>query len=118
MGDGILVPIGGSCLEFGPRPDLKRDKRVGERHRLTNATMSDTIGSMITNTRNFLRGFSSFKARARKGEAVRVQDKEGEFLFTAAASRKSLLGAAKGKIAFHGDLTKPTLPNESWKPSL
>lgn len=80
--------------------------------------MSDTIGSMITNTRNFLRGFSSFKAKARKGEAVRVQDKEGEFLFTAAASRKSLLGAAKGKIVFHGDLTKPTLPDESWKPSL
>ena len=74
--------------------------------------------NMITNTRDFLRNFSSLKAKARKGEAVRVQDKEGEFLFTAAASRKSLLGAAKGKIVFHGDLTKPTLPDESWKPSL
>jgi len=73
---------------------------------------------MITNTRNFLRSFTSFKAKARKGEAVRVQDKEGESLFTATASRKSLLGAAKGKIVFHGDLTKPTLPNESWRPSL
>lgn len=73
---------------------------------------------MITNTRNFLRSFTSFKAKARKGEAVRVQDKEGEFLFTAAAARKSLIGAAKGKIVFHGDLTKPTLPDESWKPSL
>jgi len=73
---------------------------------------------MITNTRTFLRSFTSFKARARKGEAVRVQDKEGEFLFTASTSRKSLLGAAKGKIVFHGDLTKPTLPNGGWKPSL
>ena len=43
---------------------------------------------------------------------------EGEFLFTAATARKSLLGAAKGKIRFHGDLTKPTLPNENWRPSL
>jgi hypothetical protein len=74
--------------------------------------------SMVTNTRTFLRSFVSFKAKARKGETVRVQDKEGEYLFTAAAPRKSLLGAAKGKIVFHDDLTKPTLPNESWKPSL
>ena len=73
---------------------------------------------MVTNTRNFLRDFTRFKARARKGETVRVQDKEGEFLFTATAPRKSLLGAAKGKIAFHDDLTKPSVPSESWKPSL
>ncbi len=73
---------------------------------------------MVTNTRTFLRSFISFKARARRGETVRVQDKEGVFLFTAASPRKSLLGAAKGKIAFHDDLTKPTLPNESWSPSL
>jgi len=73
---------------------------------------------METNTRNFLRDFTSYKAKARKGETVRVQDKEGEFLFTAATPRKSLLGAAKGKILFHDDLTKPTLPNDSWKPSL
>jgi hypothetical protein len=73
---------------------------------------------MTTNTRNFLRSFASFKAKARKGETVRVQDKEGEFLFAAAAPRRSLLGAAKGKIVLHGDLTKPTLPDESWKPSL
>jgi hypothetical protein len=73
---------------------------------------------MITNTRGFLRDFAACKARARKGEAVRVQDKEGEYLFTASAPRKSLLGAAKGKIVFHGDLTKPTLTDESWKPSL
>jgi hypothetical protein len=73
---------------------------------------------METNTRNFLRDFTSFKAKARKGETVRVQDKEGCFLFTAATPRKSLLGAAKGKIVFHADLTKPTLPNDSWKPSL
>ena len=73
---------------------------------------------MVTTTRQFLRDFAAIKAKARKGEAVRVQDKEGEFLFTAATTRKSLLGAAKGKIRFHGDLTKPTLRNESWKPSL
>ena len=73
---------------------------------------------MVTNTRIFLRSFISFKARARKGETVRVQDKEGEFLFTAAAPRKSLLGAARGKIVFHDDLTKPTLPNDSWNPAL
>lgn len=73
---------------------------------------------MITNVRTFLRDFTTFKARARKGDTVRVQDKEGEFLFTAATPRKSLLGAAKGKIAFHGDLTKPTLPDNGWKPSL
>jgi hypothetical protein len=76
------------------------------------------FGIMLTNTRNFLRDFASIKAKARKGETVRVQDREGEFLFTAATPRKSLLGAAKGKIAFHDDLTKPTLPNHGWKPSL
>jgi len=73
---------------------------------------------MITNVRTFLRDFSAFKARARRGETVRVQDKEGEFVFSAAGSRKSLLGAARGKITFHGDLTQPTLANDSWKPSL
>ena len=73
---------------------------------------------MLTNTRTFLRSFTTFKAKARKSETVRVQDKEGEFLFTAATPRKSLLGTAKGKIAFHGDLTTPTLTNEGWKPSL
>lgn len=73
---------------------------------------------MVTNTRSFLRDFAAFKAKARKGEAVRVQDKEGEYLFTAAATRKSLLGAAKGKIIFHEDLTKPTLTDANWKPSL
>jgi len=73
---------------------------------------------MVTNTRNFLRNFASFKTKARKGEAVCVQDKEGEYLFTSVAPRKSLLGAAKGKIVFHDDLTKPTLADDSWKPSL
>jgi hypothetical protein len=73
---------------------------------------------MVTNTRGFLRNFATYKAKARRGEAVRVQDKEGEYLFTAAAPRKSLLGAAKGKIVFHEDLTKPTLTNDQWKPSL
>jgi hypothetical protein len=73
---------------------------------------------MVTNTRNFLRSFTSFKAKARKGETVRVQDREGEFLFTAAAPRRSLVGSARGKIEFRDDLTKPTLKNEGWRPSL
>ena len=73
---------------------------------------------MITNTRNFLRDFTSIKATARKGETVRLKDKEGEFLFTSALPRRSLLGAAKGKIVIHDDLTKPTLQNDGWKPSL
>ena len=73
---------------------------------------------MVTNVRTFLREFATFKAKARRGETVRVQDKEGEFLFSAATPRKSLLGAAKGKIVFHSDLTKPTLGNDDWKPSL
>ena len=73
---------------------------------------------MRINTRDFLRNFSAVKARARKGEAVRVQDKEGEYLFAAVASRKSLLGAAQGKIVIRGDLTKPTLAGDHWRPSL
>jgi hypothetical protein len=73
---------------------------------------------MITNVRTFLRDFTTFKARARRGETVRVQDKEGEFVFAASLPRKSLLGAARGKIAFHGDLTKPTLTGDAWRPSL
>lgn len=73
---------------------------------------------MTTNTRNFLRDFTTIKARARKGEIVRVMDKEGEFLFTASSSRKSLISAAKGKISIQADLTKPTLVSDAWKPSL
>ncbi len=74
---------------------------------------------MVTNTRTFLRSFTTFKNKARKGEIVRVQDKEGEYLFTAVTpKRKSLIGAASGKIIFHDDLTKPTLSNDSWAPSL
>jgi len=73
---------------------------------------------MTTNVRTFLRNFAAFKARARRGETVRVQDKEGEFVFAAAVPRKSLVGAARGKIVFHADLTKPTLSNDNWKLSL
>jgi len=73
---------------------------------------------MITNTRTFLRDFAAMKARARKGEAVRVRERDTEFVFTATTTRKSLLGAAKGKLVCHGDLTTPTLTSEGWKPSL
>lgn len=84
--------------------------------RLTDEATVRHLPSVVTTTREFLRNFSSFKARARKGEAVRVKDKEGEYLFTAASTRKSLLGAARGRIILHGDLTKPTLPDDGWKP--
>jgi hypothetical protein len=73
---------------------------------------------MTINVRTFLRDFSTFKAKARKGGTVRIRDKEGEFIFTAVGQRHTLLGAARGKIAFHADLTKPTLADEAWKPSL
>jgi hypothetical protein len=73
---------------------------------------------MQTNTRSFLRDFAAMKAKARNGQVVRVKDKEGEFLFTAASTRKSLLGAAKGKIRISSDLTRPTLSSDDWKPSL
>jgi len=74
--------------------------------------------AMVTNTRNFLRAIASFKAKARKGETIRVQGREGEFLFTAATSPRSLLGSAKGKIIFHDELATPTLENDDWSPSL
>ena len=73
---------------------------------------------MTTNVRNFLRDFTTFKAKARRGERVRILDREGEFIFSAAAPKKSLLGAARGKITIRGDLTKPTLGRSGWKPSL
>lgn len=73
---------------------------------------------MTTNVRTFLRDFSTFKAKARKGGTVRIRDKEGEFLFTASGPRTTLLGAARGKIVFHADITGPTLKADGWKPSL
>lgn len=73
---------------------------------------------MTTNVRTFLREFSVFKAKARQGSTVRIRDKEGEFLFSAAGARNTLLGAARGKITFHGDIAAPTLKGEGWKPSL
>ena len=51
---------------------------------------------MTTNVRTFLRHFTTFKAKARRGERVRILDREGEFIFAAATPRKSLLGAARG----------------------
>ena len=73
---------------------------------------------MTTNVRTFLREFAGCKARARKGETIRIKDKEGDFLFTCSSPRKSLLGCAKGRIIIVGDLTEPTLPTQAWKPSL
>ena len=54
----------------------------------------------------------------RRGGTVRIRDREGEFLFTAVGARRHLLGSARGKIRFEGDLTRPTLPDDAWKPSL
>lgn len=76
------------------------------------------VARMTTNVRTFLRDFSTFKAKARKGGTVRIRDKEGEFIFTAVGERRTLLGAARGKIVFGADLTQPTLTDDGWKPSL
>jgi hypothetical protein len=73
---------------------------------------------MTINVRTFLREFAAFKAQARRGGTVRIRDGQGEFLFTAVGTRKTLLGAARGKIGFRDDLTKPTLKDDDWKPSL
>ena len=73
---------------------------------------------MVTNVRTFLREFAAFKARARKGETVRVQDRGGVFVFRADVPRKSLLGAARGRITIRGDITRPTLKADAWKPSV
>lgn len=73
---------------------------------------------MKINVRTFLREFATYKAKAMRGEIVRINDGKGEYVFTAVRARKTLLGSGKGKITFHGDLTKPTLPNSAWKPSL
>lgn len=74
---------------------------------------------MKTSTREFLREFAAHKARARRGETVRIQDREGEYVFMAvSAGRKSLLGCAKGKVTIAADLTATTLPATAWKPDL
>ena len=75
---------------------------------------------MTINVRTFLRDFTTFKAKARRGERVRRLERDGEFVFSAAAPRrqKSLLGAARGKITLRGDFTRPTLRKTGWKPSL
>ena len=73
---------------------------------------------MKTNVRTFLREFATFKAKARKGETVMIEDREGRFHFTAVGVRKTLLGAAKGKIKIHGDIVGPTLKNSEWRASL
>ncbi|GAB5559717.1 MAG: hypothetical protein SynsKO_13640 [Synoicihabitans sp.] len=73
---------------------------------------------MATTVRSFLRNFAAHKARARQGEVIRVQDREGEFVFTAVAQPKSLLGAARGKIEIHDDITRPTLADKDWQPDL
>jgi hypothetical protein len=58
-------------------------------------------------------------ARALQGETIRVQGRDGEFVFQVASTPpRSLLGIAKGKMTIHGDLMQPTLPNDAWRPGL
>lgn len=64
---------------------------------------------MTTKVRSFLRTSETDKARALRGEAVLLHNEKGEYLVTAATARKTLLGAARGKITIRGDLTQPTL---------
>ena len=73
---------------------------------------------MKTNVRTFLREFAAFKARARRGETVMIEDREGRFHFTAVGARKTLLGSGRGKLTIKGDIVGPTLKNSAWKPSL
>jgi len=68
---------------------------------------------MVVNTRAFLRQFPVPPARACKGGTVRIRDKDGAFLFTAAKARRTLLGAARDRITFHADLTRPTIDPEA-----
>jgi len=74
---------------------------------------------MNTTTRSFLRDFAAHKAKARRGETVRIKDREGEYIFMAVSlKRRSLLGAAKGLIRSTDDLSSPTLQDSEWKPGL
>jgi hypothetical protein len=73
---------------------------------------------MTTNVREFLRHFAAFRAKASRGESIRIRDRAGEFVFAAAGPRRTLLGAARGKIKIHGALTKPTARDGLWQPSL
>jgi hypothetical protein len=71
---------------------------------------------METNVRTFLREFPRFKARARRGETVKIKDRSGEFIFSASSAprRQSLLGCLKGRIRIRGDLTRPTSSDSEW----
>jgi hypothetical protein len=73
---------------------------------------------MTTSTRSFLREFAAHKARARRGETVRILDRGTEFVFTAVMPRTGLVGCSKGRIRIVGDLTAPTLAAEAWRPGL
>jgi len=76
------------------------------------------LTGMQTNVRSFLRDFAAFKAKARKWVSIRILDKGGDFLFTCTKPGRSLMGAAKARLAVRADLTRPTLPRSAWKPSL
>jgi len=74
----------------------------------------DNLRGMRTSTREFLREFVANKAMARRGETVRIKDRQGEYVFTAvSAERKSLLGCARGKVTIDADITAPTLPGST-----
>lgn len=69
---------------------------------------------MTTKVRSFLRTSETDKARALRGETLRLRDEKGGYLGTGAPARKTLLGAARGKITIRGDLTQPTLTARDW----
>lgn len=73
---------------------------------------------MVTNVRTFLREFAACKTRALNGETIIIRDRADEYVFSVKSRRRSALGCAKGKIIIKADLTKPTLPDEFWRPSL
>ena len=69
---------------------------------------------MTTKVRSFLRTSEPDKARALRGKAVHLRDEKGGYLGTGTPARKTLLGAARGKITIRGDLTQPTLTARDW----
>ncbi len=69
---------------------------------------------MTSKVRAFLHNSETDKTREFRSETVRRRDEKGEGLGTATPARKTLLGAARGKITIRGDLTQPTLTARDW----
>jgi hypothetical protein len=116
---GVALVGGAAALGVAwARRRRRRAKGGGPGTLLDSSIYVRRFRAMHVNIRTFLRDFATCKAQARRGGTVRIRDREGEFLFTAVGARRHLLGSARGKIRFAGDLTQPTLPDDAWKPSL